>query len=276
MESLKNCFLSSPRKSIKTHTYFQVYEELLGKYIGKHFTLVEIGVLDGGSLHMWRNYFGPLAKIIGIEFNQESARLATDEFIIEVGDQGDINFWNNFFLKHGPVDVVIDDGGHWNDQQIITTVAVIPNIKPGGMLIVEDTHCSYYSWMGNPSKYSFIEYTKYLVDTVNYRYESLDKQRPGFASKYIYSIRFYESIVVFLVNKELCVTNKPLSNLSKITQNKALGTESSLISLYEIQNPIVRILKRLPWVGNKIAKYIQFRREKLRLSSYFDCKSSSV
>lgn len=37
--------------SIKHDSYFQVYEEIFNKYIGKELTFVEIGVLNGGSLH---------------------------------------------------------------------------------------------------------------------------------------------------------------------------------------------------------------------------------
>jgi len=268
-QSLKKCFLSSPRKSIKANTYFQVYEELLREYRGQCFTLVEIGVLDGGSLHMWRQFLGPKARIIGIEFNSEAACLKSDEFIIEVGDQGNIEFWKSFFNKYGPVDVVIDDGGHWNDQQIVTTAAVIPNIRSGGMLIVEDTHCSYYKWMGNPSKYSFIEYAKHLVDRVNYRYEPLDGARPGFASKYIYSIRFYESIVAFMINQDLCIINEPVSNHVARTQMTALGTESSSISLESNRSLIYRVAAKIPFIGKQIDKVRRSKREQALLSKYF-------
>ena len=82
-----------------------------------------------------------------------------------------------FFKKYGKVDVVLDDGGHTNYQQIKTVNSCIPNIKDGGILITEDVHTSYIKdkWY-NPSKHSFINYTKKLIDDINSRYPGLKKK----------------------------------------------------------------------------------------------------
>ena len=45
-----------------------IYENLFHKYIDKKITFVEVGVAKGGSLFMWRDYFGNKAKIIGVDF----------------------------------------------------------------------------------------------------------------------------------------------------------------------------------------------------------------
>ena len=68
------------------------------------------------------------------------------------------NFWSKLFDQVGKVDLIIDDGGHTNAQQVITAVNCIPNINDGGMLITEDVHSSYLRRFGNPSKYSFINF----------------------------------------------------------------------------------------------------------------------
>ena len=57
------------RVSLKSDTYFQAYEEMFEKYVGKKITFVEVGVLQGGSLFMWREYFGKDARIIGIDLH---------------------------------------------------------------------------------------------------------------------------------------------------------------------------------------------------------------
>ena len=60
-------FVESPHPTFKHTTYFHVYEELFAKYRGKPVTFVEVGILDGGSLFMWRKFFGQSARIIGID-----------------------------------------------------------------------------------------------------------------------------------------------------------------------------------------------------------------
>lgn len=62
-------YMGSPEPSFKHTTYFPAYDALLSKFRGKPITFVEIGVLNGGSLFMWRNFFGPAARIIGVDLN---------------------------------------------------------------------------------------------------------------------------------------------------------------------------------------------------------------
>lgn len=197
--------------SIKHSSYFQVYEELLSKYRNKKITFIEIGVFNGGSLFMWRSYFGPEARIIGIDFNPEAKKWEKDGFEIFIGSQSDPEFWDNFFSAVGDVDIILDDGGHTNEQQIITTYKCIPHIKNGGMLIVEDTHSSYLKAFGNPSKYSFINYSKCLIDSINSRFPSVNVSENPLKNA-IYSMTVYDSIVCFSIDREKCFVSSLLSN----------------------------------------------------------------
>lgn len=204
-------YKNSEYLSIKHSSYFQVYEELLSKYINKKITFIEIGVFNGGSLFMWRSYFGPEARIIGIDFNPDAKKWEKDGFEIFIGSQSDPEFWDNFFAAVGDVDIILDDGGHTNEQQIITTYKCIPHIKNGGMLIVEDTHSSYLKAFGNPSKYSFINYSKSLIDSINSRFPSVHiSENP--LKQAIYSMTIYDSIVCFSIDREKCFVSSLLSN----------------------------------------------------------------
>lgn len=205
------CYEASKYLSIKHSSYFQVYQELLSKYRHQKITFVEIGVLNGGSLFMWRQFFGPEARIIGIDFNPIAKRWEADGFEIHIGSQSDSNFWDKFFSFIGDVDVILDDGGHTNEQQIITASKCIPHIKNGGMLVAEDVHASYMATFHNPSKYSFINYSKHLIDSINSRFP-LIKSSSNPLAKEIYSVSFYESIVCFNIDREKCFSSTTTSN----------------------------------------------------------------
>ena len=110
------CFINAKYASIKLDTYFHVYDRLFKEYRGKKITFVEIGVFNGGSLFMWRDYFGPEARIIGVDLNPGARKWEEHGFEIYIGNQADIAFWRNFFQEIGDVDVILDDGGHTNSR----------------------------------------------------------------------------------------------------------------------------------------------------------------
>ena len=74
---------------------------------------------------MWRHFLGKKAKVIGIEMNPDSKKLENFGFEIFIGDQSSEKFWKKFFKKVGKIDILIDDGGHTNLQQITTLMQSI-------------------------------------------------------------------------------------------------------------------------------------------------------
>jgi hypothetical protein len=201
----------SPYLSVKHSAYFQVYEELLSRFRGKPITFVEIGVLNGGSLFMWRDFFGPQARIIGVDLNPLAKRWEQDGFEIFIGSQSSPQFWDEFYDTVGMVDVLLDDGGHTNEQQIVTTHHSLPFIRDNGLLIVEDVHASYQAGFGNPSHYSFINYAKLFIDGINARFPGVEVKEKMFRDL-VYSVHFYDSIVSFSVDRKKCYENSPISN----------------------------------------------------------------
>jgi hypothetical protein len=194
---------------MKHTTYFDVYDELFFSYRNKKITFVEIGVYGGGSLFMWRNFFGPKARIIGIDLNPIAKKWEKFGFEIFIGNQSSHSFWNKVKKKIGKIDIVLDDGGHTYEQQIITAVSLLENIKDNGMLVVEDTHTSYMEGFG-PVEYSFINYVKELIDKINHRFSLLNQK---YSDNGIWSVEIFESIVAFKVN------NKALQTISQKIEN---------------------------------------------------------
>ena len=125
MKKIIKNFKSSPRYTIKWDNYFDIYQQLFQKFINKKITFVEVGVGNGGSLFMWRSFFGKKAKIIGIELNPEAKKLEKYGFKIFTGDQSDSKFWEKFYKKIGKIDILLDDGGHRNIQQIASVMESI-------------------------------------------------------------------------------------------------------------------------------------------------------
>jgi Methyltransferase domain len=225
--TLRDIFDSGKYLSMKLDNYFSVYEQLFNKYIGKPIVFVEIGVLNGGSLFMWRDYFGKDARIIGVDLNPATKKWEAHGFEIFIGSQSDPSFWEEFFQKVGDVDVILDDGGHTNEQQIVTSVATFGHIRDGGLLVVEDTHASYYTEFGNPSPYSFVNFGKRVVDGVNSRFPSVPAVKNTF-HEVVHSVQFFQSFVVFVIDRSQCLPSQVVRNNGESSSAKDFRYEGTL------------------------------------------------
>jgi hypothetical protein len=211
----KNLFLfksyfKSKFRSLKYDNYFHIYEDLLKKYKNKKITFVEIGVANGGSLFMWRSFFGKKARIIGIDFNPTAKKWEKYGFEIFIGNQAHSIFWNFFFDKVGKVDIIIDDGGHTNDQMIKTFHYCSSGINNGGLLVFEDTHASYLQEFGNPSRFSFINFCYSVANKINNSF--FNKKFNYNYQKLIYKVEFYQSLVAFHIDKLKTYRANPIDN----------------------------------------------------------------
>jgi hypothetical protein len=204
-------FKKSSLFSNKWSSYFSVYDKIFKPYKNKIITFVEIGVLNGGSLLMWKKYFSKNSTIIGIDLNPEAKKLEKYGFKIFIGNQTEKLFWKDFYKKIGKVDILLDDGGHKNLHQISTVHYSLSNIKNGGLIVVEDTSASYMREFSNPSEYSFINYCKNIIESIHRRSPLLKKNLNKYSKK-VFSIDFYESIVVFNINKNKCKKSKFITN----------------------------------------------------------------
>ena len=208
-------FKTSKKFSLKWSSYFQVYEKIFSKYRKKKIKFVEIGIANGGSLFMWKKFFGKNAEIIGIDLNPSAKKMEKYGFKIYIGSQIDPDFWKNFFKKEGKIDLILDDGGHKNLQQISTVHYCLPHVKDGGKIVIEDTVTSYLKKeFNNPSRYSFISFCNLIIEMMHRR-SSLIHKKLNIYSKKIYSINFFESIVVFSINSKKCFKSKEIYNKSK-------------------------------------------------------------
>ena len=121
MNDLEQYFYHNKDRLIhKWAHYFEIYDRHFQKYRNKEVIILEIGVSQGGSLQMWKNYFGDKAQIFGIDINPNCKSLEEENIKIFIGSQTDRTFLRNVKAQIPQVDILIDDGGHTMRQQIIT------------------------------------------------------------------------------------------------------------------------------------------------------------
>jgi Methyltransferase domain len=126
-------------------TYLDVYEQYLHPLRNQPINLLEIGVLRGKSVRLWKRYF-PKAHIFGVDIDPACQQYEEARISIEIGSQADVRVLERLCGRAAaPFDVVIDDGSHINRHIIATFTYLFPRLKPGGIYIIEDLGCSYGS-----------------------------------------------------------------------------------------------------------------------------------
>jgi SAM-dependent methyltransferase len=124
----------------KWRHYFPIYERHFKKFRGSEIHFLEIGIYSGGSLDMWREYFGPKAYIYGVDIEPSCKLYEGERTRIFIGDQADHGFWQEFRREVPVLDAVVDDGGHTLPQQVASIDELVPHLRPGGVYLCEDIY----------------------------------------------------------------------------------------------------------------------------------------
>lgn len=178
--------------------YFDIYERHFEPFRNQPIRLLEFGVDHGGSLQMWRHYFGPQAQIIGVDIDPACAALAEPGIDIVIGDQEDPELHRQLREKYGDFDLIIDDGGHTMRQLTVTFLEMYPALKPGGIYLAEDLHSSYLSQYdgGCRKPGTFIELSKTFIDQLYAWYATDGSIKHDYITLTTYGIFYYDSILV--------------------------------------------------------------------------------
>ena len=162
---LENSFYESHKWS----HYPRIYQKHLARFLGKDPVILEIGVKSGGSLNIWREFFGKSATIVGIDIDKKCESIRHDGFEIYVGDQSDKAFLSGVLKKHPEIDILIDDGSHAAKDIISSFEYLYPRIKKDGVYIIEDVSSAMLvvEESGDINKQSLGDYFKDLVGQIN-------------------------------------------------------------------------------------------------------------
>jgi hypothetical protein len=200
MNDLEKYFSENTGRLIhKWKHYFEIYDRHFSRFRGTDVHIVEFGVSQGGSLQMWKQYFGPNAKIFGIDINPHCKKLQEEQIEIFIGDQEDRGFLKALAEKIPRIDILIDDGGHTMKQQINTYEELFSYIDRNGVYLCEDLHTSYWpEWGGGYKKRgTFIEYSKNFIDFIN-AWHSVQTSKLSVTdfTKSVHSLHYYDSVLV--------------------------------------------------------------------------------
>ena len=124
----------------KWRHYFDIYHRHLARFVGREVHVMEVGIYSGGSLPMWREYFGKGCHIHGVDIESACLAYQAEGTEVLIGDQGDRTFWKKVRQQVPRIDVLIDDGGHEPEQQLVTLEEMLPHVSPGGVYLCEDIH----------------------------------------------------------------------------------------------------------------------------------------
>jgi cephalosporin hydroxylase len=154
--------------------YLPFYDEVFRNLQGKPIRILEIGVQYGGSLELWRKYFGPEAVIYGIDINPKCGEGVTPPTQFRAGSQDDPSFLQAVVAEMGGVDVIIDDGSHVAQHQTASFRSLWPLLNVEGIYVIEDLHSSYWpdfeGGLRRPG--TAIELVKQLIDDMHAWYHT--------------------------------------------------------------------------------------------------------
>lgn len=166
--------------SDKWASFLEVYERLFAAMRDQPVRLLEIGIQNGGSLELWSKYFSRAEAIIGCDINPDCAKLHFDDARISVisGDANDRDVHQRILGAAEGFDIILDDGSHRSGDIIQSFALYFPALRPGGIYIAEDLHCSYWADYdgGLYHPYSAISFFKRLIDALHHEHWGLAQE----------------------------------------------------------------------------------------------------
>ncbi|MBA3240415.1 MAG: class I SAM-dependent methyltransferase [Acidobacteria bacterium] len=135
-------------KAAHTH-YLRNYDEYFRPLVDKDIRLLELGVLHGGSLLLWRDYF-ERGLIVGLDFNPVEIEDASGRIRVYQGPQQDTALLDRIAAETAPegFDIIIDDCSHIGELARISFWHLFDrHLKSGGLYVIEDWGTGYWeSW----------------------------------------------------------------------------------------------------------------------------------
>ncbi|WP_245515948.1 class I SAM-dependent methyltransferase [Ancylobacter aquaticus] len=193
----------------KWHHYIPLYDRYFSPFRGGKVKFLEIGVSKGGSLQMWRKYFGPDALIHGIDIDPECIKYDGVAGKVRIGSQDDVAFLQSVVDEMGGVDIVLDDGSHQMKHLRVSLEALFGRLSDGGIYVIEDLHTAYWRDFGGGyrARRNFFRYIGEVIADIHHWYHWNGVVHPS-VSSHCTGIHVHDSMVIL----EKGVVHKPVSS----------------------------------------------------------------
>ena len=182
--------------------FIEIYEFYFNQLKEKDINILEIGIDNGDSLRLWRDYF-TRANICGLDIDKK--KFSINDVEIFCGDQSDIEFLSTIVKKYKKFDIIIDDGSHISKHIIDSFNYLFDYLNDEGLYVIEDLQTSYFPRFGGSrinlnKKNTSMNFIKSLTDSINY--EQNDK--PFFKKKNLMEkLNLYTFIKILHLSKKV-------------------------------------------------------------------------
>ncbi len=205
-------------KSSLGHNYTRAYAQHFHALRNEPLKFLEIGIQSGYSVKLWEEYF-PKAELHFIDIARDRIKYHSQRSEYHFVDQtNNIGLQTLMESLGGQFDIIIDDGGHTMDQQMISFESLFPYVKSGGMYIIEDLHTSYWKQYGGNGSFkaplagpgTCVNFLQNLVDDLNYsaavtRNANSNRNPPSLKARLSY---YQDNIEALYFYKSMCFVIK--------------------------------------------------------------------
>jgi SAM-dependent methyltransferase len=132
-------------KAVHTH-YLRNYEHYFGGLRDKEVRLLELGIKQGGSLLLWRDYF-ERGVVVGLDINPVTLDDPTGRVRTYQGAQQDTELLDRIARENAPegFDIIIDDCAHVGVLARASFWHLFDrHLKSGGVYVLEDWGTGYW------------------------------------------------------------------------------------------------------------------------------------
>ena len=185
--------------------FLQIYSNYFKDYKDKEINILEIGIDKGESLKIWRKYFTK-AKICGIDIIDIKFQIEGVDLI--KANQTDEKALKEICDKYKGFDIIIDDGGHYSKQIVISLDFLFDYLKDNGLYIIEDLQTSYFSRFGGSrfnlkKKTTSMNYLKSITDSINYEHNDKPFYKTKKFDGQVKFIHFFQNVAIIKKGKSI-------------------------------------------------------------------------